>query len=327
MRILVEMRCGSHLYGTSTPSSDIDLKAVYLPAARDLLLQRARPAVVEARPKAPGERNRPGDVDREIFSLQRYLDLLAGGQPAAIEMLFAPDNLMTTTPDPIWREIQALAPRLVSRRATSFVRYCRQQADKYGIKGSRIAAARSALAMLEAAEQQHGAAARLEDAATMLSAFAAGTDHVAILDIEVQPGRMARHLDICGRKAPFHAAIGTARDLAARLIAEYGQRAQEAERHQGVDWKALSHAVRVGHEALELFATGRLRFPLASAGHLLRIKRGELPYAAVAEEIERLMEQAEATAAASTLPEEPDVAAIEDIVLGAHRAQILEGEA
>jgi hypothetical protein len=327
MRILVEMRCGSHLYGTATPDSDIDLKAVYLPAARDLLLQRASATIVDSRPKAHGERNRPGDVDREVFSLQRYLDLLVGGQPMAIEMLFAPDAVMTVPPNRIWRELQAMAPRLVSRRAASFVRYCRQQANKYGIKGSRAATARQALAVLEAAEQAFGGGSRLDQAEAMLVALAAGTEHVSLVDIEVQPGRMARHLDICGRKAPFHAAIKSARELAARLVAEYGQRALEAERQQGVDWKALSHAVRVGHEALEVFTTGRLRFPLATAGHLLRIKRGELPYAAVAEEIELLMERAEAAAAASVLPAEPDLAAVEAVIIEAHRRQILENGA
>jgi transposase len=33
MDLIVEMRFGSHLYGTATPQSDLDFKAVYLPAA------------------------------------------------------------------------------------------------------------------------------------------------------------------------------------------------------------------------------------------------------------------------------------------------------
>ena len=32
---------GSHLYGTSTPSSDRDYKGVHLPSGRELVLQRA----------------------------------------------------------------------------------------------------------------------------------------------------------------------------------------------------------------------------------------------------------------------------------------------
>lgn len=76
---IVEMRFGAHLYGTETEESDLDLKAVYLPAARDILLQRALPVITETRPKAFGEKNTAADVDFEAFSLQRYMELLALG--------------------------------------------------------------------------------------------------------------------------------------------------------------------------------------------------------------------------------------------------------
>src|SRR5262249_29594593 len=114
------------------------------------------PSVTSGREKGAGERNRPGDVDREYYSLQRYLALLAAGQTMAIDMLFAPDTVMVKPPSPVWRDIQAHAPRFVSRRASAFVRYCRPQANKYGIKGSRVAAARRALAPNQTAEEKHG---------------------------------------------------------------------------------------------------------------------------------------------------------------------------
>src|SRR5579871_5495703 len=136
MHLIVEMRFGSHLYGTDTPQSDIDVKAVYLPEARDILLQTIRDTITITRPKVVGEKNDPGDTDREIYSLQRYLTLLAAGQTVALDMLFAPGDAMTMPPAPLWQEIQANTHRLVSRRASSFVRYCQQQANKYGIKGS-----------------------------------------------------------------------------------------------------------------------------------------------------------------------------------------------
>ena len=124
-RCLVEIRAGSHLYGTAIPASDTDLKAIHLPSARDILLQRARPAVTEERTKERGERNLPGDVDRESYSLQRFREFVLAGQPLAVEMLFAPDAVATAPPDPLWRTVQALAPRLVSRQVTPFLRYCR----------------------------------------------------------------------------------------------------------------------------------------------------------------------------------------------------------
>jgi predicted nucleotidyltransferase len=109
MDLIVEMRFGAHLYGTDTPQSDLDLKAVYLPEADDILLQRVAASVTASPAKRPGEKNLPGDVDREAYSLQRFLELLAEGQVIALDMLFAPDAAMTMTPTPLWRQIQANA--------------------------------------------------------------------------------------------------------------------------------------------------------------------------------------------------------------------------
>lgn len=321
--LIVEMRFGAHLYGTDTPESDLDVKGVYLPEGRDILLQRVRPTITFSPAKAAGERNQPGDVDREYFSLQRYLELLAAGQTLAIDMLFAPDAAMLRPLAPLWRDIQAQAPRLVSRRATAFVRYCRQQANKYGIKGSRVATARQALALLTEAEANHGTTARLTVIAPELERFTACTEHAGLVDAPMPGDRIVRHLEVCGRQMPYTASLKSAREVLQRLVDDYGQRALEAERNQGVDWKALSHAVRVGREAIELFTTGRIRFPLAYADHLLRIKRGDMPYAAVAEEIEDLLAAVEAAASASVLPEAPDQALLDDLVERAHRAKVL----
>jgi len=320
--VIVEMRFGSHLYGTDTSDSDLDLKGVYVPEARDILLQRVKPSVTSGREKGAGERNRPGDVDREYYSLQRYLALLAAGQTMAIDMLFAPDTVMVKPPSPVWRDIQAHAPRFVSRRASAFVRYCRQQANKYGIKGSRVAAARSALALIQTAEEKHGTTARLSVVGPSLARFVEMTQHVALVDAETPTGTVVRQLEVCGRKIPLTASVKTAREVVQRLVAAYGQRAIQAEGHEGVDWKALSHAVRVGREAVELFRSGRIVFPLPYADHLLQIKRGAHAYAVVAEEIEQLLEEVTAAAADSSLPAVPDEDAMNALVIRAYRAKV-----
>jgi hypothetical protein len=324
MDLIMEIRFGSHLYGTATLKSDLDFKAVCIPDARDILLQRVRDNIGISPDKEPGERNSPGDVDREIFSLQRYLSLLAEGQTMALDMLFAPDSAMTMVPAPLWREVQMNAHRLVTRRASAFLRYCRQQANKYGIKGSRITVARQVLAVLEAAEAAYGTTAKLAVAETEMNAFEAGADHSAFVDLPTPSGQVVRHLEVCGKKMPFTSSIKSAREIAQRLVDEYGQRALQAEQNQGIDWKALSHAVRVGREALELFTTGTITFPLACASEILSIKRGELKYESVAETIEKLLVQVEAAAESSNLPDAPDQAFIDDLVARAYRAKIMD---
>jgi hypothetical protein len=322
--LVVELRFGSHLYGTATPQSDIDFKAVYIPAARDILLQRVRGAISRPTDKAPGEKNAPGAVDHDMHSMQRYLELLAEGQTMALDMLFAPDTAMTRAPAPLWREIQANAPRLVTRRASAFVRYCRQQANKYGIKGSRVATARAALALVVTAEAVYGATARLAAAEAEVGRFAGASEHAGLVDLPMPNGQLVRHLEVCGRKMPFTSTLKFAREIAQRMVEEYGQRALQAEREEGVDWKALSHAVRVGREALELLATGRITLPLPYATEILAIKQGRVPYAQVAETIDGLLVEVEAAALTSPLREEPDQDFIDDLVAEAYRRKVLE---
>jgi len=317
------MQFGSHLYGTATPQSDLDFKAVYLPDARDILLQRVQNTVTHAPDKLDGEKNAPGDVDREIHSLQRYLELLAEGQTMALDMLFAPESAMTSPPSALWLEIQANAPRLVTRRASAFLRYCRQQANKYGIKGSRVSAARLALAVLVDAEAKYGTAAKLAVAETELEAAIGISEHVTLIDLPTPADTLVRHFEACGKKMPFTSSIKSAREIAQRLVSEYGQRALQAERNEGIDWKALSHAVRVGREALELLQTGKITFPLPYATEILAIKQGERTYEAVAETIDRLLVDVEEAVVSSSLREEPDIAFMDELVERAYRGKVL----
>ena len=79
-------------------------------------------------------------------------------------------------------------------------------------------------------------------------------------------------------------------------------------------WRALSHAVRVGNEAIELLNTGNVTFPLPNAFHIMEIKKGILPYQQVAEEIENLLVEVEAVSEKSSLREEADKEWIDNFV-------------
>lgn len=322
MRPIVTVKFGSHLYGTATPASDLDFKAVHIPSASDILLQRAKGSVSGYRRKAEKEKNLPGEVDRESYSLQKYLDLVAEGQTVALDILFAPEWSMVEPPASEWREIVVNRERLFTKRAASFVGYCRQQANKYGIKGSRVAASRAALALLDGLVEKHGPHPKLGTFAAEVEACAAASEHSELIDIEGAGGAIVRHWEVCGRKMPFSASIKNAREIMRRLVDEYGQRALLAERQEGVDWKALSHAVRVGTQALEFLASANITFPLPNAAHVLDIKLGRVPYQTVAAEIEHLLEAVEAASLVSTLPEDPDTRWIEAFVERVYREEV-----
>lgn len=327
MRTIVRIKFGSHLYGTATPESDLDYKSIFVPNGRDILLQRVKATVSNHRPKAEGERNCAGEIDEEAYSLQRYLGLAADGQTVAIDVLFAPRWSMICEPGPEWHEIERNRHRLITRKSAAFVGYCRQQANKYGIKGSRVAAARLALEMLSQELIRRGSLTKLHEIQDQIATMTSAHEHMELLDIEgatdvTGARRTVRHWEVCNRKMPLTQTIKAAHEVVQRIANEYGHRARQAEDNQGVDWKALSHAVRVARQAIELLRTGVVIFPRPEAGHLLAIKLGELPYQEVAEEIDGLLPAVEREAEISTLPETADQAWIDDFVTETHRIAI-----
>ena len=133
--------------------------------------------------------------------------------------------------------------------------------------------------------------------------------------------------DFTQSPAAFFQLVGEdrGRDVIGKMVSEYGHRALKAESQQGVDWEALSHAVRVARQAIELFQTGEIVFPLAYAPHLLAIKTGAVEYQAVADEIEGLLAEVESEGERSTLRESADTAWIDGFVAEVYRAAVERG--
>jgi len=323
MKQIIKIKFGSHLYGTSTPASDVDFKSVFIPDARSILLQRTKGSINDQRPKAEFEKNTAGEIEEERFSLQRFLGLAAEGQTVALDMLFAPSWSFVAEPSPVWYEILDNRHRLVSRRSKAFIGYAMKQASKYGVKGSRVAASRNALNILARGMAEHGTVAKLEVMAEIIKPVAETDEHMAIVPITMPNGGVVDHWEVCGRKMPYSSSIKNAHGIMQRLVEEYGHRALQAESNQGVDWKALSHAVRVGHQAIELLNTGFVTFPLPNAAHIVAIKKGQLDYKIVVEEIETVMNGVLDAADKSPLPDEPDMVWIDDFVFEMHRREVV----
>jgi hypothetical protein len=319
MTNIVQMVFGSHLYGTNTPASDRDFKAVYIPEPRDILLGRVKDVITDNTKADTSARNTAEDMDRETFALQKYLNLAAQGQTVALDMLFADDKSIIQS-SPEWRWIQINRDKLLSKQCQSYVGYCKSQANKFGIKGSRMAAAQAAVLILGqclALDRDH--TAKLGSIPLCLEAELGGMEHVEFIDIPNPAGAVVRHLSVCGKKVPFTQTIKEAHTVYKRLYDEYGKRAEAAKNNEGIDWKALSHAVRVGRQAIELLDTHVITSPRPDAEHLTKIKTGQLTFDVVAEEVETLLEEVEAAAKRSTLPDQPDRQWIDDFVYWTYR--------
>jgi hypothetical protein len=130
-------------------------------------------------------------------------------------------------------------------------------------------------------------------------------EHISFMDTLVDPNGL-RMYQVCGKFFQETARCTYVLEILERFFQEYGTRAKLAELNEGIDWKALSHAMRAAYQVKELFADGTMTMPRPEAGLLLAVKQGRINFKSVQEELERTMAEVEALAERSELPEKAD---------------------
>lgn len=306
---LIKVRFGSHLYGTNTADSDTDYKSVHIPPGNQIIMQNF-PRVISSSTGIQTEKNTKEDIDNDSISLFKYFDMLRAGDMVAIELLFVNSQTAIYMSDK-WKEnILAYRHKLFDRNIQGFVGYIRQQANKYGIKGSRVATARAGVEFFSYLIEEFGATAKLKDIRyDIFDEFVCLNEHTAIISMPIgkHDSRYIDCLEILNRKIMFTVTLKEAYNIISKIFEEYGSRALAAERQEGVDWKSLYHAIRVSEQAIELLETGSITFPRQNVDDLLKIKRGEYKYQEIADRLEGNLDLLEILMESSSLPETLDV--------------------
>ncbi len=338
MQEIVKMLFGSRIYGTNLPTSDHDYKVIFIPEAKDIVMGTTKNAFTQTTKIDLSSKSGADDVEVEFFSLKKYLDLLVEGQTVALDMLFTPEEFYISEPHAAWKLIKQNQDKFLHSGVLSFIGYARQQANKYGIKGSRVAASRSTVEFFDSLIEKVGHATKLKDVWSEVEKFVdQGLPHISIIDTSQEAfknfeTRLKTHnvpirfLEVCNRKAQEHSTLKDARAIFKRVFDEYGARALQAETNENIDWKALMHAVRITSQAKELLLTGKITFPRPDAEFLKEIRTGKISYKEVATIIENGMQELEHIQMHSHLPKQPDFAFKDKLVFDIY-TKIVKGEA
>jgi hypothetical protein len=325
MKILVKAVAGSHLFGTNTEKSDKDFKGVFMPDANQIILGNYSDTVR----KTTGDdnsRNTKDDVDIELYSLRKFFLMIENGDTAALELLFTPDHLILEK-DPLWDEIIAIRDTLVSKKVNALLGYIRQQANKYGIKGSRMGELNNIIKSLKDIEKTcdfHNA--KFKHKWEEVVKAAEGYQHVHVFDLPLDNKNniTVPALNILGKKfshdTPFSVAIKSLSDT----YKSYGQRAREAANNSGIDWKAISHCLRCGIQAIELMETGKITLPHTEKNKtfLLQVKNGEIEYKRIEPIIEKTLDDVETAACFSSLTDSVSRQYLDELLLKFYKAEI-----
>lgn len=325
MTPIFKCKFGSHIYGTNLPTSDLDYKSIFLPSVKDILLQRVPDSIHQNTKSDETMKNGPDDVDHEMFSLQKYLKLLAQGQTVSLDMLFTPKEFIITS-SPIWNEIVANKDKFLHKGVSAFIGYTKAQAAKYGVKGFRVAAVEAALDFMIELKMTFGNVrlSKFDPAFISTKVDGINNEHLSVVLIDGAAGSKELALNVCDRKIPFHATVGYVEEVLQKIYDNYGHRAKLAQNNEGIDWKALMHAVRVARESIELLTTGNITFPRPEKELLLKIRQGQMAYQQVAEIIEQGLIDVNKAVEVSKLPAQPDFAWMDKFVEKEHLMYILD---
>jgi hypothetical protein len=134
-------------------------------------------------------------------------------------------------------------------------------------------------------------------------------------------------IDVLGKKFDYHCTFIHILQVLKKQYKNFGYRAREAKNNQGVDYKALSHAVRVSLQGIELLNDHKITLPHNSenAKLLLDIKTGKMVVKEVSILIEKLLNELEEAKEKSTLSEEIDKDLVDNFVKICY-AEIVGGE-
>ncbi len=301
---LFSVLTGSHLYGNASPTSDFDYKAVCLPPLDELLLntkmtnRKEKPVGV-----GPGGKMAAGESETEYLPIQVFMDDFFNGQTYALEVAFAVyqndepslsdsgmvvfnPKLPLSTCILVRDIVEDLIELYLTKSVKKMVGYAVSQSKMYGLKTERFTAL---VATSEAVKtyflkwssnqehfEQNLRKTRLSDTADLLEELC----KIPYIKMDtVMNGKGGKEavpaLSVCGKKYVTTSYWSTVLESIHSTIGMYGNRVKEFE-GQGVDWKALSHAIRITEQVLELCGQGTLTFPRPNAGFLATVKSGKL---------------------------------------------------
>lgn len=311
--VLFKSLYGSKLYGTDNENSDTDWKAVYMPEWRKLLRGRE----IKNSVKSTGNdfsTNGADDEDFEMIPVQVFFRDFLSGQAYAIELAF---NALQNPEDANPKFVQAcrdLTRDYLTSNVKAMTGYALNQAQKYGIKGTRLNALMKFTATVKLhADNPNQKLGDNKEFFDSMNRLVEEEQHVTAVvyhgPLTRDPANLLDHGFAVLEKTFGHdITFADALMRLNKMMSKYGARAYKARADNGADWKAVSHAMRVVDQAIDILTKGEIVFPYPLAVFYRDIKEGKYKWEYVSEVLTERLEELERAKKTTTLrPHTPEL--------------------
>ena len=294
---IIEIKVGSHLYGTQTVNSDIDHAGIFLPPKEFVLgIQRVEEVDLSIQDKNAAGKNTQYAFDRKLYEFRKFIKLALENNPNIIEQLFVNEPNIVYINE-IGKALLAQKPLFPHRGLLQkFKGYAFSQKHKMIIRTDNYHELQNALDYLKNYSGQKELLIELKNKFLPFMRFS--QDYCSIGDLNLQKSIYVKK------------AVG----MIEERLSKVGNR-KELITQYGFDTKFASHLIRLLLEGKELLTKGSLQFPLADRETLLAIKQGQWSIKDILDYADQLETEIDNLAKHSPLPSRPRLAEIEKFTI------------
>jgi len=309
---------GSKLFGTDSIDSDTDYKGIFIPSKRDVLLKRD----IEHYNYNTNNKtkNSKQDIDLQLFSIYKWFTLLKKGETGALDLLFSlfREDTQVHNDFNFTKKIKDDYYKFYNKNLHSFIGYCVGQSKMYNIKGQRYNELKDFIELFSKIEIVHKDS-KISEFFSEIEKIFEQKEYKFIRFVKAaisrgdQPYKEGIFIEILGKKFSATVTVGYFITQIKQMQQQFGNRTKGASK--GVDYKALSHAVRVISEVEELLDDGFITFPLKNKEYIKSIKFGREKLENVMDYIDEKLNIVQNKLANSNLPEKSDEKFIDELIL------------
>ncbi len=309
-RVLYLTEYGSRLYGTFNEDSDTDIKGIFIQNKDQILLKNDLNHFT-ANSNQSTQKNQKGDIDLQLFSVNKFFNLIRKGETGALDILFSifvdQPELKQYKNDLFVSIVKNNYKKFLNKNLHSFTGYAVGMATKYGIKGTRYKE-------LKKFNEYLGSIGNTKEDKLGLyfSVFVDYFKETKYLKMTRAKGpktlktpELIDYVEILGKKFSGDVSLGYFINKTKTMEEQFGNRTKLTS--TGIDFKGLSHSCRVLSEVEELLKTGFITFPLKEKDYIKRVKESKIGVDEVMEFINTKLDQVNSLFENTTLPEKSDL--------------------
>lgn len=296
MKTILKIKSGSHLYGTSTPTSDEDFLGIFIPDEKYYYgLENIKELEQNTVSIGADGKNTSEAIDCKLYELRHYCRLAMGNNPNMLEMVFVDDNnVVEVTPE--WQLLRDNAHLFPWQWCVNrYFGYAMSQEKKMTLKLQNRDALQWAMNWLKKEDPK----SRVLDSYDWKFIKREWNDHFKVWDVMF----------------PVTCTVHKAMTQYIWVRLQQASWRKEMREKFGYDTKFASHLVRLLLQAEQLLETWKLTFPIPQAKLVTDIKTWNYSLEEVMDQASYIKARVRSLEANNNLPTKPRYDDINELLI------------